>query len=498
MRTLLTIAILIVLAGSTFGWDTNEHQFLADSAFAHTGTQSELWKQLPFGLKDREARFGERVAQYAKEDFASNRFHERGRTIPDQLRSLARPDNVVAAFLHHHLKALELASAADFEGALESEAHAQGYLADAFSAGHILSYNRGMLAPLQKRNRVEAHSYHRDRGVYVVNGRGDLWQTFGDGLLHWYPPTYQAVLEACETSLKELLVVSIVAAGWGTVPDELDDWLRRVAPGKTADDVVASWLEDREGSAYYSELRLPSLMFIPMPVSASWSHRTDERDDHGSRIRHHYLQFREDGCHDPDLHGIDTDFLYSLESVPEWMVPPPLRDGLPGVADLLITTDSNWASVRWVQQRYAPPSYKGLLLQWGGQLTIGPDDTRTGGTVGVGYGLWDDLLLIKNVSCAATFMPSLHEPNHLLLVGSAGLSLDLPGNGWLNALRFEGGLGFGIGEDFDDVGPLFALGCDSKKIPLKFTYAGLIVRAKYQWLYLDTPLGGPVIELVLH
>jgi hypothetical protein len=529
------ILLTLVFAGAvtSFAWDQEEHRLMADSVFASVMRQCDIETAdsvylLGGPLRFVEVRrstegglaFGNQVASLAQDDFAPVRFHERGRSIMEQLRSITPAlldslspsqlqlhpaENVIAAYFLSHYQALRTAgevrlSRADISvalnEALNAEALAQGYLADAFAAGHILSYDGFPFSYLQKRNRIEAHNYHRDRGVYVINGRGDVWQTFGDGLLHWYPASYRMVFEACETSLKEVLVVFYVSAGL-SLPKYLSGWLEDIAPDATPHEIVSQWLAERGGPEYYSEVRLPSLMYLPMPVSASWSHRTDEVDSHGVRQHHHYPQLCEIGFHDPDLKDIDSGFLYSYEAVPEWMIPPPLRSASPTVPHELIKTDPNWASVRWIQERSAPPSYKGLLLQMGGQLTIREGYSHTTASLGLGYGIWDDLLLIKNVSAAITYLPSFHQADRHLLMASFGLGIDLPGDKWPKAFRLEGGAAVGLGKDFDDFGPVFAVGLDSRITPLNFTYAGITWRLKYQWFVLDMPVSGPVFEIVL-
>jgi hypothetical protein len=46
---------------------------------------------------------------------------------------------------------------------------------------------------------------------------------------------------------------------------------------------------------------MPSLLYIPMPVGAAWSVRTDMKDKYGIYIRRNYPQFIENNFHDPDL-----------------------------------------------------------------------------------------------------------------------------------------------------------------------------------------------------
>ncbi len=515
-----------MLATTASAWDREEHRTLGDSVFeavmrecASSADSSGFKLSMSDSLISISraawsgATFGDREALHSADDFAAARFHERGMTILEQLANAplgsssrgSNPQNVAAAFLVEHLKALRLASQAartdtDVTGillwALEQEAKAQGYLADAFAAGHILSYREGLFTWLARRNRREAHDYHRDRGVYAVNARGEVWQTFGDGLLNWYPPTYQAVHDACAASLKEVLVTWYLSHG-AALPDSLSRWLEVAAPGRPASELVAQWLSSAGAQEYYSKYRLPSLMYLPMPVAAVWSFRTDSLDQHGVRIRHNYPQLREDGLHDPDTRGLDLNFLRPRASVPAWMIPAPLQNPSTTGAYNLIRSDPNWASVRYTQDRTAPPSYKGLLVQAGGELTVRDGKSHFGGSIGLGYGIFDDLLLVKNVSVAATFMPSFYEVNDRLLTTTAGLDFDLPGNGWPKALRLEGGCAIGLGENLKDFGPIFALGLDSKVIPIGFTYAGVSWRLQYQWFSLDQPVSGPTLILIL-
>jgi hypothetical protein len=513
------LLLVSVASTATYAWDKEEHRLLADSVFSSVIRECAAAATVGYLMSD-SLTFGDQVAQLAANDFDRSRFHSRGQTVLDQLSGLTAEmlsstggvtspapsgENVIAAFLLSHVRAMRIASetnppnitdSAALVMALREEALAQGYLADAFAAGHVLSYNELPLSFLQKRNRIEAHDYHRDRGVYVINGRGEVWQTFGDGLLHWYPPTYKAVFDACATSLKEVLVVWRVSRGL-ELPDSLAAWLRSVDTGKIPEQLVDWWLSEHSGREYYSDIRLPSLMCLPMPVAATWSYRTDEIDEHGVRLRHHYPQLRESGYHDPDLADIDDEFLYSHESVPGWMIPGPLQAASSASAYELIRSDPDWASVRFVQNRHAPPSYKGLLLQAGGQIAIRKDYSRGGISLGLGYGIWDDLLLIKNVSVAATLFPGFCETDHNLLTSTVGLGFDLPGDGWVKALHLEGGVAIGVSENFDDLGPVFALGVDSRVMPLRFTYAGITWRLKYQWFSLDTPVSGPSLEMIL-
>ncbi len=527
-------------------WERNEHRLLGDSVYYPIMRQCATPLAdtaflvgegvgsfaLPHSLWNGHT-FGQLCALQAADDFVRDRFHERGQTILEQLRRLTaeriatawqhasamstdtdnsaaeahhlQARNVVSAYLVHHLMALRLAghrAGPDLSeqqvlvSALQWEVIAQGYLADAFSSGHLLVPLSGPLAWLQRRNSIEAHNYHRNQGVYVVNSRGDVWQTFGDRLLHWYAPTYRAVLEACRYSLREVLVV-FYQTSTCTMPRELEFWLDSIVPDLSPRQLVSSWLSERDGADYYATLRMPTLLLLPMPTAATWSFRTPNRDEHGIRRHRHFPQLHEEGLHDPDLTNIDREFLYHRSGVPDWLIPEPFRDNPPVHPDSLIKKHPDWASVRWIQNRYAPPSYKGVLVHIGGQVTCQSGSWRTGSLLGIGYGLWDDLILLKNISFSAVILPSVHEPRRLLLVPSVGGGLAI-GSGRLKALRVEGGLAIGLRSEYDDIGGMLAVGIDSRTYALRFTNAGITWRLKYQWFHLNRLLHGPSLELILH
>jgi hypothetical protein len=294
----------------------------------------------------------------------------------------------------------------------------------------------------------------------------------------------------------ELLVV-FFHSGPLKMPKTLKSWLHSIAPDQPVEQVVSAWLESKNGDEYYVTDRMPSLMLLPMPVAATWSFRTNVIDTHGICKRYHYSQLREEGLHDPDLNGIDEKFLYPRTSMPDWMVPEPFRREPGATPNELIRSHPDWASVRWIQIRYAPPSYKGILLHLGGQLTLNGGDSRVASMVGVGYGFWDDLILLKNVSASLSLLPSVHEPERTLLVPTAGFGLAFSPIEYLKALHVEAGLAVGLNSEYDDVGSVFAAGLDSRVLPLGFTNAGITCRLKYQWFGFDPTLHGPSLELIL-
>ncbi|MCH9032480.1 MAG: hypothetical protein IIB00_09515, partial [candidate division Zixibacteria bacterium] len=190
MKRRCHIALLIGLAVSFFvprsvsAWLTGETCLLADSAYAKVIRDCEFDSTLFSKLSDIP--FGDICANSSKHDFADERFHERRKSISEQLNRLTdsvyqelllcdtcrfKPSNVVEGYLVNHMRALNKVgyrniskkeTQENLQEALHTEALAQGYLQDAFSAGHILSYNDLFLSSLQSRNKRQAHNYHRD------------------------------------------------------------------------------------------------------------------------------------------------------------------------------------------------------------------------------------------------------------------------------------------------------------------------------------------------
>lgn len=500
----------VCVAGTAYGWDLPEHRSLGDSVFAG----ASRWAGPDFPGMIGDSSFGQWCASRAGNDMTAGRFNEPGKTTLEQLRTLSsgdiqgildsdqyRYDNVAQVYLQYHLKAMHIVSRNNGDGsnelqeALKTEAVAQGYLADALSSGHMLVPTHNVLGRLTRRNNIEAHNFHSFYGVFVINSRGQLWQSFGDGYLMARWPSYRMVLHACETSLKELLLV------WFTknevvLPPDVQSWAASIADTISVEALVASWLEVIDGDQYLSELRLPSLTLIPMPVSATWSYRTNRLNDHGARIHFHYPQFRESGFHDPDLSDIDREFLYSADGVPEWMIPEPLLLRSQSV-DNLIREDPDWASVRWQQHRSAPPSYKGFLLSIGGSFSRMGSKTYGLASGSIGYGLWDDLLLLNNISAGLAIIPVPPDWDGYYAVPNFGFGLPILGWSRLKGVHFCGGMAIGAGQSSGEFGTLLAIGVDSRVFWTSRVNIGVTLRAKYRWLMVDELLHGPSLELIL-
>jgi len=542
------IYLLSTSAGMAIAWEKEEHRLVADRALTEVladcglAHDDSLVFTFENGLSIRLGRklwedksFGELCESFSKEDISRSRFHERGRTILQQLQSLTSSvidaawrerrrtnaaaagawppvrsaeqsnQNVVANYLLHHLIALRFAGIAGEQGsdgkealrrALIYEAMAQSYLTDAFSAGHLLVPLSDALSSLHPINNKHAHAFYGSEGAFVVNAAGDLWQTFGDKLLLWYAPTYRHVFDACKTSLRELFLSYYVSIKNGIIPEYLGKWAQAVSIGASKKEMVKSWMIAQDGDKYFSTNKMPALLLLPMPISATWSVRTEIMDEHGIHQRKHYPQLRESGFHDPDVAGIDPEFLYPRATVPTSMIPSLLSAQSPRE---LIKSHPDYASARYVQERNFPPSYVGLLFSAGGGIVFNGNDHRSGTSVSMGYGFVDDLLVLNKLSFEAALMPSFNDARRLLIAPTLGMGIKLPASlKGAEAFRIEGGYAWGLRTPFKAHGAKLTVGFESPTIPLGLTYAGITIRLKYQWLWLERTLRGVLGEIVLH
>ena len=279
---------------------------------------------------------------------------------------------------------------------------------------------------LHHRNTREAHDFYRDTGVFVINAQGDAWQTFGGRILQSHAPTYRYVLEASLTSLRELFLVYYASVPNPTIPKYLisdrmslpvlkavakvwmgESYYRRIffdycasadddtilkrfiptqMPIESIREIVEAWTMPQEIENYYTDLqkRMPTLLLFPMPISATWNQRRPEKESHRIHRRFHYPQFREDRYHDPSLKDRP---LYLRDTFSNWLVPQQLIDHGP---DYLIKTDPHFASVHYIQERNFPPSYRGLVLNFGVRSFSGSDFS-----FGLGYGVINEVKLFR-------------------------------------------------------------------------------------------------------
>ena len=535
----IVLFVLLLQPSVAAASNTEEHLILADSVYHTVLTEYGFVRSnTDYRWKDREdtiviARdiwdgrsFGDLAAWMAKDDRSLSRYHHRGRTILEQLAPVTanvleeayqkhkdadlglaehKGASVIANYLIHHHIALRYAweAAAKKAGdglrrALAYEAIAQGYLTDAFSGGHILVPVPDRFATLNRDNLRKAHNQYGSDGVYVINSRGDVWRTFGDNLLFWYGPSRRFVFEACKTSIREVFLSYFIATQNEVVGRVVPAWFDGVSDAETMRARVREWSAPNDGAHYYVDQRMPSLTLLPMAVTATWSVQSGHVDAHGIRKRFHYPQLRDAGLHDPDLKGVDTDFLYSEDVVPAWLIPEQLRDNEPRQ---LIRNDPGIASVRFIQERHFPPSYAGLLTSVGSGIAFGEEKDGLATSVGLGYGVLNDFFLLNKLSVDVVFNPNFAEDRRMLLSSTFRTGIALPLRipyDVVQASRVELGYAWGLRSPFKDHGVKLALGLESPTIPLLFTYAGITLRAKYQWLFFGERISAVLFEVVLH
>jgi hypothetical protein len=507
-------------------------------------------------------RFGEIAASSEPAHLSPCRFHRRGKSVLQQLEEL-RPDdiqagiracqdavgigapvlpsialsgqNVISNFLLHHLVALHIAEAAAkaqsnraalLKAALHYEAIAEGFLVDGFSSGHMLVPLGDFLCSLHSVNNVEAHDFYSSVGLFVINSRGEAWQTFGDGVMQWYPATYMHAHDACCVSMREVFLVYSFFEDSLDIPQQLT--LNLDLPPEHLGLTVRRWLLPDAGDYFYTTLKLPSLLGLPMPVSATWSVRSEKAGWQGKLAREHFPQIcggeEQPAFADSSLTGIERRLLYSWDSMPDWMLPdawvPAHYSGGKNIRDLsdarrdsivfdLIRWDTTTASVRFVQEVNYPPSYAGLILGvgWG----IVDDGSPASGIAGISIGyaprfaFLRDFFVPLRISVAASYSHWLDGTNRKVLQASAGSTIPFAGSSWnsgssfrfLENLRLDIGWSWGLTAPLQSSGLAIGIGLESGVIPIGFTYAGVLVRPMLSYSFMKPGFFGASLQVLL-
>ncbi|UCH65213.1 MAG: hypothetical protein JSW63_11500 [Ignavibacterium sp.] len=534
------VLLLITFPLNTFSWEKDEHQILADLVLDSTLSYCEIeftdsliffagktgTIEITKMLLDGHT-FGSIASVFSGDDLAQSRCHMKGHTImqqietlsaelidevwnrikiaPDDIRSVEVADqNVVFNFLLYHLIALRFADISNNElvdgnkllrYALIYEAVAQSYLSDAFSSGHFFLQVSDFLAPLNHMNIKITHEYYSFEGAYVIDSQGKSWQAFGDKLLQWFPTSFNRVFEACLISLRELFFVYFSSLKNIEIPLHLNEWAKLNANGISPEELSDRWVTTNNGAKYYSLIKMPSLLCIPMPLAASWSVRTEIQDKYGIHYRKHYMQLSNEKYHDPDLDDIDKEFLFSRSSVPNWMVPEFLPND---TLQNLIRYHPDIASVRYRQDRFIPPSFRGYLLIAGLSYAYSNDQNNFAASLGFGWGFTDEFLFVFIKPSIVITAMQLFSTNSLwILSADFGVGSNTPIFNIVKP-RFEVGYAFGFQSPYHGSAGKFTLGLESNTLPLGFTYAGLTFRFKYQVITFVDPLHSPILEIILH
>jgi hypothetical protein len=556
IRAVWYLLAIILIGARASAWTFAEHVNLADSALSaivhECPTCATILREIgslgqsPPSDRDTstsDTTFGRITGKFAKDQFARGRFHVRGATTLVELRFIpeeilrqvfldveelefdskysrrllstakARADNVVANYLINHLIALVKARSGNRKSAVVSEgikqallweAVAQGYLADAFSSSHMVVPVHTQLSFLTGRNNKEASRAFANRGWYMMNSRGDVWQGFGERLLDWYLPTYEPVLEACQTSLRELFVAYLTQKGepW---PPAFTQWVRTTHVEQLEPVSNGHWKTLTRAEGYLDpakdEIALPTLRLIPMPITATWSeHQTDSSVYYRGK-RKHFPQLAEDNLHDSSLCYLDEIALYHKRDVPIWMIPEPLRRPSPEPADSLVKFELYWASVQYLQDFKMPLAPRGLQIHLSEQSNF----SHGSGTYlrfGVGYGLHAPrFALVDPLSIQTEFIPGILAHDRSLYAVNAGLGVVniLKGRSRLlpGFVRIDVGYSFGTDGNTRVSGFMIGPAIDYDLTTFGSFNAGLRLRIGYRWYCLKPTIGGITVGIVL-
>jgi hypothetical protein len=163
----------------------------------------------------------------------------------------------------------------------------------------------------------------------------------------------------------------------------------------------------------------------------------------------------------------------------------------------LIRYHTDVASVRYIQNRFLPPSYQGLLLSAGGTIVFSNDNNKFGASLGIGWGFADEFLfIITKPSLIVSAMYVFSDHREWLLIADMGFGINTP---VFNIFypRIDFGYSRGFQSRYNGGAGMIALGFDSETLPLGFTYAGLTFRLKYRFVFFDKTLSSPVVEIIL-
>jgi hypothetical protein len=531
MRLGWLVAGCVVALSYGIAWATSGESEVADHALAivlaelgasidstgialpgiQTRIPEELWAH---------ATFGDISERLVGNDIRPSRFHEPGKTIWEELGDLDQEaletrvkeastasatsalehgseealaflergeGNVVTSYVVLHVLALRCSS---LRSALVYEAAAQAYLRAAFFAAHMLVPFGSPLWPLHAENTRRMHNHFRDTGLYVRNGAGDPWQTFGDEVLESHSPTYRFILEASATSLRELFTVfllnridrpglsrlfspsfsdsDLVAAAQHWTPRYRNlilghhallpstRWVNRFMDYPklmVLEERTLGWINPPpETLGWIPETGLhpdggltPTLRLFPVPVTATMV----EQDSSGTFSSYEHPQLKEAGYHDPELNPAGVHRL-------------PSKSQFPKTADLRRWNPES-ASVLYPAPHTFPPSFLGMRTDVELTQLAGVDGSTFGVAAGLGYawpaGLYDLCLRVGYLSrigdgfLVGTLGPRIENP-----FPSAGLQ-------WIDAFLLEVGYVHDLEGSWSESGAVLGLSAITRAWP---------------------------------
>jgi hypothetical protein len=138
------------------------------------------------------------------------------------------------------------------------------------------------------------------------------------------------------------------------------------------------------------------------------------------------------------------------------------------------------------------------LLSVGGTYVFTNGEKKFGTILGLGWGFSDEFLFILNKPAFFISAMKLFGDNHeWFLMTDFGVGINIPVFRIMKP-HIEIGYVYGFQSPFKGSACKFALGFDSETLPLGFTYAGLTIRLKYQFIFLHKTVHSPMLEIILH
>jgi hypothetical protein len=140
----------------------------------------------------------------------------------------------------------------------------------------------------------------------------------------------------------------------------------------------------------------------------------------------------------------------------------------------------------------------GYLLSAGGFYELVNGKNKLAASIGFGWGFSDDFLFFLNKPALFITATKLYtNESEWILTADFGFAINTPLFGFVTP-HTEIGYAWKLQSAGNENGSKYAIGFDSETIPLGFTYAGLTVRLKYQFIFLNKTLHSPALELILH
>jgi hypothetical protein len=217
-------------------------------------------------------------------------------------------------------------------------------------------------------------------------------------------------------------------------------------------------------------------------VAATWSTRDPE-----TGTRTHIPQLAEDGFHDPDLPEFLKKNLSSKENVPPAFRPP--DRGSDQELRTTIDTATTLASVEFIQEFRLAPSYDGVVFELGGGIGYAQEEWKPAFSASVGLGV-NDFVFVEDLAVLVGTTVMVDRPTVFRATTATNLGT--------SPLRFEVGVGTTTAGVWDTMGLAIGGAIDIIKFDYGFTYAGGILRLRYDGKIFRGMVHAFTLQLALH